>query len=320
MNEIKNRINGLELGNAQQYKNMAVLPLIGKSSNLDYLVFSDALNSGLSVRETGDVSTLHFTNKTGNEVLILQGEYVMGGKQNRMVATNVCMSKNFDGPVPVRCVEHFRWQGDVGTRFRSVDTIATKKVAFAAAIGQQEVWDEVADLAQEHCVSAPTFDMGEVFQQKKSDTGEYSSRFNYINGSVGVVALINSGSRKIVGVDIFDKARTMEKHFNKIIQSYSLDAIHQGNNAEVNERRIADFIDNIENCSFVERKAVSLGRDYKIEGDKIECFALVYDDNALYTTFTNRSETGKIRRASNTLETLEAHTGYSTCTGFRRIR
>ena len=58
MKQIENYIANLELGQPQYYKNMAVVPLLGKDSGLDYLVFDEAVNSGLQIRETGSVPTL----------------------------------------------------------------------------------------------------------------------------------------------------------------------------------------------------------------------------------------------------------------------
>jgi len=73
MKEVKKYVSSLKLGDPQVYRNLAIAPLMGKDSKLDYLTFDEAVNSGLSIDETGSVPTLHFTNKTGKEILILQG-------------------------------------------------------------------------------------------------------------------------------------------------------------------------------------------------------------------------------------------------------
>jgi hypothetical protein len=287
MNEIQNSIKGLRLGEIEFYKNMAVAPLIGDSSNLDYIVLDDALKSGLVISETGSVPFLRFTNKTGKEVLILQGEYVTGGKQNRMVATNIYMAQGFDGDVPVRCVEHGRWSGNYQPSLRSSGRMAVKSVCFAAAVGQQEVWDQVNCLTALHDVRTSTQNLGDVYEQKQRDTGEYLDRFGYQSGR-GIVSVMDVKGKKIFGIDLFDKNSTMEKHFRKIVESYALEATVGKDNLNVSKQEIADFIENIRNADFSERKAISLGRDYAISGKTIEGFALSYSDLALYTTFTNR--------------------------------
>jgi hypothetical protein len=287
MNEILEGIRGLNLGEIEFYKNMAVAPLIGQSSSLDYIVLEEALKYGLSINETGSVPFLRFTNKSGKEVLILQGEYVNGGKQNRMVATNIYMAQGFDGNVPVRCIEHGRWSGSYSPSYGSSGRIASNSIRYAAAVGQQEVWDQVKCLSTAHNVHTTTDNLGEVYEQRKGNTGEYLSRFGYQSGK-GIVSVMRINGKKIFSLDLFDKDSTMEKHFKKIVESYALDASVDAGNLEVSKQEIADFVENVKDASFNERKAVSLGRDYSISGKEIEGFALSYNDIALYTTFTNK--------------------------------
>lgn len=188
MKEISDYVTRLGLGTPQLYKNIAIIPLMGKDSSLEYIVFDEAVNSGLEVRETGSVPTLHMKNKTGKEILIMQGEYVEGGKQNRMVSTNVYMAKDFDGDVPVSCVQHFRWAGS-GAGFDSSYSRATKNVNYASFAGQSAVWNQVRLLAEERGVHSASENIGDVYNEKKQNIGEYVKQFSYVPGAVGLVVV-----------------------------------------------------------------------------------------------------------------------------------
>ena len=329
MSKISNYANKLEVGKPQIYKNMAVLPLFTKEkSKLEYIVFDEALNSGLSVSETGSVPSLHFTNKTGNEILILQGEYVIGGKQNRMIATNVYMAKGFDGDVPVRCVEQGRWnygsgfgepirttgQFD-GSRSRADDIryaildyarrtsdsgidshfksggMATKNVCFAAQRGQHEVWNEVGSLAADHGVKSATGNLGDVFREKKQKTDEYGHNFEYVKGSAGILIVSEKNGQKIYGAEIFDKPETMKRYFGKLLESYALEAASSnGSNVKgISKTDAKNFLHELEKANEIERRPVSLGRDIQIAGNGVSGFALEYGV-PVYMTLSSRND------------------------------
>ena len=290
MKEISDYVNGLELGQAQIYKNIAVIPLMGKDSKLEYIVFDEAVNSGLKVNETGSVPTLHMKNETGKEVLIMLGEYVKGGKQNRMVATNVYMAKDFDGDVPVSCVQHFRWTPGMGSDFGSSGRRATRDVSYAACRGQDAVWNMVSCLAADTGISSLSQDIGDVYEGKKQDVGDYLRNFSYIPNSVGLVVITQKNGLKDFTADIFDQSRTLEKNYRKLIESYVLEALSGGNNVQYSEQEIKEFLDKLKDAGFTERKPVSLGRDFLIQGNNIEGSSIVYEGIPVYITLGNRTK------------------------------
>jgi hypothetical protein len=299
METIQKYVNGLKLGKMQQHQNMAVAPLMAKNSKLDYILFDEALKNGLMVSETGTVQQLHLTNKTGKEILILQGEYVLGGKQNRMIARNVFLEKGYDGPVPVNCVQHHRWTPDshATQRFMSSAKMASKGICYAAARGQQEVWDQVECLMADAGVRSSTSDLNEVYEGKQGELSDYLKNFEYVNGCVGVAAIIQKGDKKVFAADIFDQSKSMKGHFNKLIESYAMDALSGGADVKGKAKeQITDFIAMLNDCRFIEQKPISLGRDFSIDG-KIQGAALEYNGKSLYVTFSSRPEQIKQRNA-----------------------
>ena len=102
MEAIKDYIAGLQVGEAQAYQNLALFPLLGKGSTLDYLVLDEAIQQGLQIEDTGVVPSLRVQNNTGRLVLMLQGEYVLGGKQNRMVAHSILLPAGYAGEIQSR--------------------------------------------------------------------------------------------------------------------------------------------------------------------------------------------------------------------------
>ena len=109
MNPLATYLDNLELGEEQVYRNIAIIPLVGRDSGLEHLVMRDAMDKGLDVTETKSVSNLHVINRTGIDVLFIPGECVKGGMQDRMMSITGYLSAGFEGTVPVKCVEAGRW-------------------------------------------------------------------------------------------------------------------------------------------------------------------------------------------------------------------
>ena len=95
----------------------------------------------------------------------------------------------------------------------------------------------------------------------------------------------------------------MEKNFKKLIKASALEAIVAGN--KITDVDVDKFLENVKEASFEERKAISLGRDYKLNHLVIEGSALTFEDMPLYinansknnpSTGIRKEETGMRRR------------------------
>src|SRR6185436_2793758 len=88
-------------------------------------------------------------NISKDTVMVLSGEVVQGGKQDRMIAQDfILYPKSGKKDVSVFCVEHGRWQPkDQGMEFKKYYTISSNEVRKAATVkkDQSEVWKKVAE-------------------------------------------------------------------------------------------------------------------------------------------------------------------------------
>ena len=110
---IKEYLEKAKVGRKQVYKNMAVFPLLSDYSLIsDYILLDEALGSGLievtEVDNHGAVPNLKVHNKSPRMVLILDGEELVGAKQNRIVNTTILIGANATVVIPVSCVEQGR--------------------------------------------------------------------------------------------------------------------------------------------------------------------------------------------------------------------
>jgi len=91
---IQKYIESVKLGKSQVYKNMSIVPLFAlKDSGPVYLTLQEALDQQqLKITEIdkgGSVPELKVTNTAAEYVLLLDGEELIGAKQNRVLNTTV---------------------------------------------------------------------------------------------------------------------------------------------------------------------------------------------------------------------------------------
>ena len=120
------------LGSPFTHNNLTVFPVLGdeSTSNADLITLDQGLRSGkvtiaefgadgrsrtINRRQMGDsaeVNRLALTNKSGKPLVLIAGEMILGGKQDRIVGHD-CIIESSNTPVPldVFCVEHGRWSG-----------------------------------------------------------------------------------------------------------------------------------------------------------------------------------------------------------------
>jgi hypothetical protein len=152
------------------YENITIFPVVS-SSGYDtsaFLTLEDGLSSGeITVREQGAetlirnrqgerpvpqaynsgpaVNQLVLINHSKRPLLLLAGELVSGGKQDRIIAKDRIVAPGADPlPLDVFCVEHGRWSA--GSQFTEAKTIVHPSVRENAAVKQKQadVWASVA--------------------------------------------------------------------------------------------------------------------------------------------------------------------------------
>lgn len=104
-------LEGLRLGEAAVHGGLAVVPLFSALRGPAYVTLSEALATGtftVAERDGGRVPELVAVNKGQKAVLVLDGEELIGAKQNRVANTTVLISAGASVVLPVSCVERGR--------------------------------------------------------------------------------------------------------------------------------------------------------------------------------------------------------------------
>lgn len=336
MEVIQKHVRNLEIGEIQKYRNLAIAPILGKDSNLEHVVLADALRSGMEIREkgSGNVPTLFAINRTGKNVLAIAGEYVVGGMQNRTIVKNIYFDKQFEGEIPVRCVQRGRWNygaQDIRPDYFPVPSRRPKRepatvfrhgghaplMACLAAKSQHETWSAVEEVLCCADVRSASSDLHAVLEERQEDLNKYKENFPLVNRQVGNIAVIGKNGQKIFVLDLFDRANILGKYHNNLVESYALEAGLRGNGGvEVNEREVRGFLDSVDACDFQKQEPVSVGEDYKIAGANLQGSTLLFNNNLVYMNFFSRNQNGTSGNPDMREESIEnssLRTGFYRC-------
>ena len=300
---INQYVGGLKLGRRQSFKNLTVFALLSDyAADLDYLTLDEALAKDLievkEVSHGGSVPELKVLNRSGRMVLILDGEELVGARQNRIVNTTILIAANTTTVIPVSCVEQGRWSY-TSDKFSSegrlmVSTLRARKADQVKSSlknsdrffsDQSDLWGGISKMAFDLNAESPGMAMSEIYRKNAPSIGKYVEHFDLTERQVGAVFMING---RVAGMDCFGKPETFEKVFKKLVESYALDAIDSLRESENQEapgttkNDAARFMEAAAGCRVETHRSVGLGTDCRLDTDASSGFALAHADRVLH--------------------------------------
>lgn len=289
-----------KLGPSQMHLNLTLFPLLSDyAAKTAYVTLDEGLEGGLvevmEVHEDGSVPRLRLKNLGEHEVLLLDGEELVGARQNRMLNTTILVAARTETDVPVSCVEAGRWAYRT-SRFASGRRMAyatlraqkNSQVRESLRVGrsfdgdQSAIWDEIGGRRHRSGANAPTGAMSDVYTHEAASLGAYVACFRALEGQVGAVFAVDG---RVVGVECFGRAETCAKVLPKLVESYAMDAIDKGGRTvarEVTAAAAKRFLSATAKARVETRPSVALGTDARIESKGIEGLALFHGAELLH--------------------------------------
>jgi len=266
------------LGEPVSYENLTVFPVYGPSrvGTSEFLTLEEGLASGdIVVREQGpdalvrsrdpesrpqprseapSVNQLVLVNRSRRPVLLLAGELLSGGKQDRIIAKDRIVPPGAEPlPLEVFCVEHGRWSS--GSEFGSAKTMVHPSVREQAAVkqSQSEVWASVTAgtlvrgtagsppprVASSEIVSvlsqdAPTESYEKIYDSRRVSgpvdvvVEQIEQRFRKATSErkgEPVVGVVVAYGGEVAWSDVFGSGELFQHYWNKLLRSYAVEAV-----------------------------------------------------------------------------------------------
>jgi hypothetical protein len=294
---------GLRLGPPQIHENLSIVPLLAdQEPAVEYIPLDQALKDGVveikEIDEGGSVQNLRVVNRSRSKVLILDGEELVGAKQNRISNASFVIPAESEKVIPVSCIEEGRWRyssrsfsstdsmyAAMGRRAKLQDTTSVLRVRRSFKSDQGKVWSTVKRYLGVSGTSSNTDSYVDIHDQRRSDLDSYVSSFRCEDNQVGIVVRIND---QLQGLDTFGRSRTWKVIHPKLIRSYAMDAIVRSAvepaSGVPSKLSPGEFIEEISKAPRESFDSIGEGQDLRMETDKVIGAALVVDGTLLHLT------------------------------------
>ena len=226
----QNFIGGVQVGESVSREGISVFWLFGQepSQQLNVATIEEALSQGyLKFKEQSQatVPTAKVENLGKTHVLLLGGDIVVGGLQDRVLAKDYLLtpeSKPVD--LSVYCVEQGRWGGE-RMNFKAGEIIAAPEMRskMAANCDQGVVWDSVGNFSKRTGTHSPTYAYRDIYEQPEVYSHlqevEMEIDFNIAKGALGAAIFIDG---TLAGIDIFEDPSLFKREWTKILRASAM--------------------------------------------------------------------------------------------------
>jgi hypothetical protein len=292
-------LQSLEIGEPVSHGLLHIFPLKGDTHpEQDISLLEGALQAGTlhieDLHEAGSVPELRVVNEGALRVLILEGDELIGAKQNRVVNSSVLVAAGSHLTLPVSCVERGRWSyrsrafsPGTGSPHLALRRLKTRSVHDSLRRGrghrsdQRAVWREVDRKARLHKAVSSTH----ALQDSRSRLSERLDAFDMLardlpEGTSGVVVAIGE---RLVLLEVLAGPRTFARVFRKLLSGYAFESVGLDRPyGTPDPPAVRSFIEAAAKAAHEEHQAVGAGRDLRIEGDGISGYALIGEEGVLH--------------------------------------
>ena len=300
MISLQDEFGQVETGEPVHFRNLTLLPLLRRkieTPDPSYLLLDDAIAQGLArVTELGggSVPELRFENCSDWPVLLLDGQELVGAKQNRVLNLTILAPARQTITIPVSCVEAGRWSMrspdfkpaehvmySRGRASRAAQVTLSMRRTGARRSDQSGVWDDIACKAERMCAQSPTQAMGAMYERHSISVEQYVRAFQCVDAQAGVVFAIDG---RPLGLDLFDHPATMRKLFPKLLRSYALDALDTpGETCDAaTPQTMRDLLTRTAASPSFAQPAVGLGKDIRLSGLSVSGAALWAEERYIH--------------------------------------
>ncbi len=262
------QVNFLEtdaLAKSMTYQNLRLYPIYAKDNFIkqfknvgNYMPLTEALEKKkvriTEKKDGGEVNDLVIENISSDTIIIICGDIVKGGKQDRIAQEDIVLKpKSGKRNMKVFCVESGRWESRGTVRTSRNVTTSNYAVSSNAApeafsghfnkgsMGlrkvvekdkdQSKVWSKVDEINNNNKTTTDTKtytainNSNDYSKKLKGYMDFFSKRFNTDPNIIGVVVV--SGN-KVLGCDMFATPALFKSQFTSLLYSYATEAILNG--------------------------------------------------------------------------------------------
>ena len=288
----------LSLGIPSSHRNLTLTPILAMEPLLaiEPKSLEEALADGTvkvtEVSAAGHVPELRVKNSGATPVLILDGEELVGAKQNRIVNVTVLVPPNSEIVIPVSCIEAGRWAysrpgfaaaGRVlnqKIRSRKAESVSKNLKEHRSHFSDQgAVWDGVSAALCSLGVASPTQSLSDAYDLRANAIDGFLEAFRPEPGQIGVICRIGG---VLAGLDLLGSEALFARAFPKLARGSALQALagfDKDGSASLDDETFLNAALSSQSDRF---PAVGLGEDLRIDTEEIGGCALALDGSLVH--------------------------------------
>lgn len=254
------------------------------------------------ISEQGSVNNLMVLNTSPHFVFFMDGDVLVGAKQNRVLNTSVLLEPQSKTSITVSCIEQGRWNRK-SAKFTKPDFIAPAMLRKQKNINvnnnlksgksyyasQRDVWENVSHYETRYRIKSETSDLSELMETKMADFDKFIKYFDCHNNANGLAMF--SGD-KVVSVEIFNRTNVYREYFQKLLRATAMEIFHM--NKEESKMQKDDAFDilnmefaKLENAKYNDFPGLAAGTERRYDSDEFSCHSLNYNELQIHFSFLN---------------------------------
>lgn len=312
MTAISDLLSGVSIGDASRHGRLGVFPLFAAARETGAFVLLDEALAAKAVdvtetSENGSVPVLKLLSKSSVPVLLLDGEELIGAKQNRILNTSILAPAGAEMLLPVSCVEQGRWRYS-SHKFRAADhalfarararkasrmaTLHERKravgeseahyVARSFDADQHAVWSDVSGKLSRMRVDSVSAAINDGYESYGEHLREFEAALAPVPGQRGAAFALDG---RIVGIELLATEAAFRAIYRKLLKSYAFDALEAADVTPPKAPTREDvkiFIARILGAAVSSAPSAGLGADVRLVGEGCAGHALIHDAAVLH--------------------------------------
>ncbi len=276
-----------------------------EKNNNKYLSFSEAIAKNQvqisEVNKKGLVTKLSVSNKSSDNIIILNGELIIGSqiRQDRIVDNTVLIPGYATVLINTFCGEQYRWSPKLSNKISTPESLyfSSGRANNAADINtklskQCRIWSEISEKISDFNVKSFTNSVDQIYKKKKVNVEEIVNFFKIPSEAVGVALGINN---QLVNIDIFSNNCMLQIYLPKIIRSIALDSFKKINKKSyLKKKEVHRFLRQIHQANKQKRKVVegTLGEELQFNSESVAGSILYHKEQTVhFSAFVKENKT-----------------------------
>jgi len=276
-----------------------------EKNNNKYLSFSEAIAKNQvqisEVNKKGLVTKLSVSNKSSDNIIILNGELIIGSqiRQDRIVDNTVLIPGYATVLINTFCGEQYRWSPKLSNKISTPESLyfssgrANNAADTNTKLSKQcRIWSEISEKISDFNVKSFTNSVDQIYKKKKVNVEEIVNFFKIPSEAVGVVLGINN---QLVNIDIFSNNCMLQIYLPKIIRSIALDSFKKIiKRSYLKKKDVHRFLRQIHQANKQKRQVVegALGEELQFNSESVAGSILYHKEQTVhFSAFVKENKT-----------------------------